>query len=1147
MFCEECGNKLNETDIFCGNCGTPNPSYIKHTHPDIDNIAVEDKDKKNNQKYPYRRIKKKGMNRRKWAIIISAIVFCVLLIGCGLWFFLNRQKTFHNVNEVIAEVKHLGKEYGFENATSEMTEKITTKTDGCSFYRLQQNYNGYPVYGRTMVFVTDEKNHQIALTGNLLDVDENYEKNIRLTPEELSGFIREYANEKNGFSMNCSCDFGELTQDQLCLYNMGEDGKSYLAYDLVVNVSDENKVGLFEVLADADTGDIFRMNSLIYQDEFTGSLKGEEKQWKNILYSVQNEQFSLFDPQRNIMSCLPEKEYNWQFLWAKAEEYVDAETYMPHAYINTIRWNETESPPASGVDAYANAQIAYDYFANVLENKAADGNGKGKTVLYTGITSELNLDKEYEKWVNNAYCGSNPRNNKNTLLVFGIGTNGNLAPSAHLDSVAHEYTHSVECFHSGMQYERESGAIMEALSDIFGELVEKWNNPYNTCNWIHSSYRNLQNPNETGNPRVYNGNNWADTSNISAEKDYGGVHQNSTVISHAAYLMWNGIDGTESKKISDEQLAKLWYRSMLMMPSNCSFWECRILVELAADSLHLTNLQKQCIGEAFDNVGIPYTFYVDYAVSKDTLLAVVDSTQELYDDYTIHIEGWENNTSEDLFEFTADFFAGKAISRYHRYSEERVISKAEKTAINLNKGNYKITLIDNKDREKSCSFTVSVNKSAEKKELTIYTDFNDTRQLVSDAYSETRSFSLSSSDPLKEQMVVSYTIPQINLKGDEIKQINDEIYNNLYDDIQYSLKTIDELGVPTGIRDAGYNWYVTDDVLSLIVYHGPIFTSEGGERYWVYNISISEKRLLSDEEVYTEAGFTGKEYYKRAKEALGSCYWEGVDRNDNFIKQHKADFNTFLQKTISDENVEASYPYINGDGQLCLLGIKYSFLYMSDQWVDLNLIEFDLYADYDVLVGQEAGITDTDSSASDTFWKKVKGSNKYPKGKWKTIFFEFVNSGNYLSSGPSYYTDIYGDTSPIEVGLHDIDADGTPELLLSSGGDAFANMNTYLYQLENDSVSYLGTIVLTPYYFDKSGYTGLLQQFMHMGYYSAEYITISSGKKVEEVVWEAEDKADGNGISEAVETTRTKNQDLYNMYMNKSYKPVSMTALRDIL
>lgn len=45
-----------------------------------------------------------------------------------------------------------------------------------------------------------------------------------------------------------------------------------------------------------------------------------------------------------------------------------------------------------------------------------------------------------------------------------------------IDTLGHEVTHAVEQSISRMTYEGESGALMEAISDIMGEIIEDWYN-----------------------------------------------------------------------------------------------------------------------------------------------------------------------------------------------------------------------------------------------------------------------------------------------------------------------------------------------------------------------------------------------------------------------------------------------------------------------------------------------------------------------------------------------------------------------------------------------------------------------------------------------------------------------------------------------
>jgi len=65
--------------------------------------------------------------------------------------------------------------------------------------------------------------------------------------------------------------------------------------------------------------------------------------------------------------------------------------------------------------------------------------------------------------------------NNNSRFIFGDGDGQRMhMPGVAVDLVAHEFTHGVTHYESNLTYQDESGAINEALSDIFGVAAEIW-------------------------------------------------------------------------------------------------------------------------------------------------------------------------------------------------------------------------------------------------------------------------------------------------------------------------------------------------------------------------------------------------------------------------------------------------------------------------------------------------------------------------------------------------------------------------------------------------------------------------------------------------------------------------------------------------
>src|SRR5581483_3532633 len=82
------------------------------------------------------------------------------------------------------------------------------------------------------------------------------------------------------------------------------------------------------------------------------------------------------------------------------------------------------------------------------------------------IKSSVHYDQGY----NNAFWDG-------TQMVYGDGDGQVFRPlSGGVDVVGHELTHAVTERTAGLIYENESGAINESMSDVFGTLIEFYNN-----------------------------------------------------------------------------------------------------------------------------------------------------------------------------------------------------------------------------------------------------------------------------------------------------------------------------------------------------------------------------------------------------------------------------------------------------------------------------------------------------------------------------------------------------------------------------------------------------------------------------------------------------------------------------------------------
>ena len=139
--------------------------------------------------------------------------------------------------------------------------------------------------------------------------------------------------------------------------------------------------------------------------------------------------------------------------------------------------------------------------------------------------------------------------------------------------------------------------------------------------WIHNEERNLKNPSSEGYPTKYKGLNYLS----GTLRDNGGVHRNSTVLSHAAYLMWNGIDGKQSMRIGTETLGKLLLNALEQFEPNVTFQKAAVTIYKTARTMGLSRDQVECVAQAFKYAELPVRDKDKAATSKEPTVNVLDA------------------------------------------------------------------------------------------------------------------------------------------------------------------------------------------------------------------------------------------------------------------------------------------------------------------------------------------------------------------------------------------------------------------------------------------------------------------------------------------------------------------------------------------
>ncbi|MBQ4266002.1 MAG: M4 family metallopeptidase [Clostridia bacterium] len=253
-----------------------------------------------------------------------------------------------------------------------------------------------------------------------------------------------------------------------------------------------------------------------------------------------------------------------------------------------------DKPYEDAVTLMANYEKVFDYYQDVLGRNSYDDNGSELRVFYKFFKPNENTTFE-GGYKNTAwYTGWN---------IIGIGEPMEnplltIRYASAIDLMGHEFTHGVQMNngHGGMVRGQQSGALMEAYADIMGSLIEgkdrnsngRWRIAEDIEN--RSYYRSMADPTEKGD-------------HLDHFRDYDenlGFYKNSTIFSHATYRMIMKL----GERVSDKDWSKVFYRSMIHLPSDATFLIARGAVVNAAKNLGFDSDMQTAIKDAFDEVGI---------------------------------------------------------------------------------------------------------------------------------------------------------------------------------------------------------------------------------------------------------------------------------------------------------------------------------------------------------------------------------------------------------------------------------------------------------------------------------------------------------------------------------------------------------------
>lgn len=189
-----------------------------------------------------------------------------------------------------------------------------------------------------------------------------------------------------------------------------------------------------------------------------------------------------------------------------------------------------------------------------------------------------------------------------------------------LDVTGHELTHGITQYAGGLNYEGQSGALNESLSDVFGSLVKQYHlgQTADQADWLIGEglftdavnglgLRSMKAPGTAyDDPNLGKDPQPADMAHyVDTDSDNGGVHVNSGIPNHAFYLAATAIGGH-----AWEKAGRVWYDALTSkdVPMTADFATFASVTCATAGKLFgVKSTESDAVREAWTTVGVAVT------------------------------------------------------------------------------------------------------------------------------------------------------------------------------------------------------------------------------------------------------------------------------------------------------------------------------------------------------------------------------------------------------------------------------------------------------------------------------------------------------------------------------------------------------------
>ncbi len=459
-----------------------------------------------------------------------------------------------------ANIDDFASMFGIAHPKTDLTQVTTLQVAAGSIARFQQKHNGLPVIAGQLVVSQTAKGALEAISGEASTTDNVSTKASVSAQQAALAAVNATAAVSKIHAGSLSAGTPVLSIYDPSLLNRIDPLGTRIVYQVTVNDRTDPAVNQY-VLVDARTGTV-------------------------ALSFSQND--AAFAPSTRPLVAKPATPAVPKAALATAT--VRVCDFGESINANSDCTSPVSNPGTSSVtdvkDAYTFTSAVNDFYNTVVGRGGIDGGNMPviSSVRYCPDSADCPFENSY-------WDGSQ--------MVFGQGF-----PQAP-DVVAHEYTHGVTQYSSGLLYYYQAGSINESMSDVMGELFDQYNGTDTNNQWIFGEKlpnspdfeRNMADPTKSGQgaqPDSMSSSHWSTDA-----WDSGGVHTDSGVGNKLAYLAaegtpsgtpFNGVTVTgiirdSSSATMITKMARIWAGADAILTPGADYADLGNAVELSCTNL----------------------------------------------------------------------------------------------------------------------------------------------------------------------------------------------------------------------------------------------------------------------------------------------------------------------------------------------------------------------------------------------------------------------------------------------------------------------------------------------------------------------------------------------------------------------------------